>query len=164
MKYYHWKHITLQREIKESINLWNNKPYLLIDRFISVKMHIIPKYIYRSKTVIFKLSIWIKKCFLIWRWDRWEQSPLPLNAIEAPNWSEEQSEQPTVFQHIWRSESKDRRHWNIWWWDNKTWSAEKSRVRPCYTHKHKLKTSEHKRLRRQHHWIPLAYHKPRESE
>ena len=55
-------------------------------------------------------------------------------------------------------------------WDNKTWSAEKTRVRPCYTHKHQLKTSEHRRLRRQHHWIPLAfyhrssYHKPRESE
>ena len=25
-------------------------------------------------------------------------------------------------------------------WDNKTWCAEKARVRPCYTHKHHLKT------------------------
>ena len=55
-------------------------------------------------------------------------------------------------------------------WDNKTWSAEKTRVRLCYTHKRQLKTSEHRRLRRQHHWIPLAfyhrssYHKSRESE
>ena len=55
-------------------------------------------------------------------------------------------------------------------WHNKTWSAKKTRVRPCYTHKLQLKTSEHRRLRRQHHWIPLAfyhrssYHKPRESE
>ena len=55
-------------------------------------------------------------------------------------------------------------------WDNKTWRAEKTRVRPCYTHKHQLKTSEHRRLRRQHHLIPLAfyhrssYHKLRESE
>ena len=55
-------------------------------------------------------------------------------------------------------------------WDNKSWSAEKTRVRPCYTHTRQLKTSEHRRLRTQHHWIPLAfyhrrsYHKPRESE
>ena len=55
-------------------------------------------------------------------------------------------------------------------WDKKTWSAEKTRVRPCYTHKRQLKTSEHRRLRRQHHWIPLAfyhrssYHNARESE
>ena len=55
-------------------------------------------------------------------------------------------------------------------WDKKTWSAKKTRVRLCYTHKCQLKTSEHRRLRRQHHWIPLAfyhrssYHKPRESE
>ena len=35
--------------------------------------------------------------------------------------------------------------------DNKTWSAENTRVRPCYTHKRQLKTSEHRRLRRQHH-------------
>ena len=55
-------------------------------------------------------------------------------------------------------------------WDNKTGRTEKTRVRPCYTHKHQLKTSEHRRLRRQHHRIPLAfyqrssYHKPRESE
>ena len=34
---------------------------------------------------------------------------------------------------------------------DKTWSAEKTRVRPCYTHKCQLKTSEHRRLRRQHH-------------
>ena len=40
-------------------------------------------------------------------------------------------------------------------WDKKTWSAEKTRVRVCYTHKRQLKTSEHMRLRRQHHWIPL---------
>ena len=51
-------------------------------------------------------------------------------------------------------------------WDKKTWSAEKTRVRPCYTHKCQLKTSDHRRLRSQHHWIPLAfyhrssYHKP----
>ena len=55
-------------------------------------------------------------------------------------------------------------------WDKKTCSAEKTRVRLCYTHKRQLKTSEHRRLRRQHHWIPLAfyhrssYHTPRESE
>ena len=35
--------------------------------------------------------------------------------------------------------------------DKKTWSAEKTRFRPCYTHKSQLKTSEHRRLRRQHH-------------
>ena len=55
-------------------------------------------------------------------------------------------------------------------WDKKTWRAEKTRVRPCYTQKLQLKTIEHRRLRRQHHKIPLAfyhrssYHKPRESE
>ena len=105
-----------------------------------------------------------------WQRDRWEWSPLPLNTSETPSWSEEQSEQSTVFQHIWRSKTKDRGHWKIWQWDNKTWRAEKTRERPCYTHKHQLKTSEHRRLRRHHHWIPLAfyhwrsYHNPRESE
>ena len=105
-----------------------------------------------------------------WRWDRWEQSPLPLNTSEIPSWSEEQIEQPTVFQNIWRSETKDRGHRKIRRWDKKTWSAEKTRVRLCYTHKRQLKTSKHRRLRRQHHWIPLtfyhrsSYHKPRESE
>ena len=39
-----------------------------------------------------------------------------------------------------------------------------------HTHKPQLKTSEHRRLGRQHHWIPLAFnhrnsnHKPRESD
>ena len=42
--------------------------------------------------------------------------------------------------------------------DNKTWSAQKTGVRPCYTHKHQLKTSEHRRVRRQHHRIPLAFY------
>ena len=105
-----------------------------------------------------------------WRQHRWERNPLPRNAREIPSCSEEQSEQPTVFQHIRRSETKDRGHWKIRRWDKKTWSTEKTRVRPCYTHKHQLKTSEHRRLRRQHHRIPLAfyhrssYHKPRDSE
>ena len=55
-------------------------------------------------------------------------------------------------------------------WDKKTCSAEKTRVRLCYTHKHQLKTSELRRLRRRHNWILLAfyhrssYHKRRESE
>ena len=55
-------------------------------------------------------------------------------------------------------------------WEKKTWSAEKTRVRLCYTHKRQLNTSEHRRLRRQHHCIPLvfyhrsSYHKPRETE
>ena len=44
-----------------------------------------------------------------WR-NRWKHSPLPLNTSETPSWSEEQSEQTTVFQHIWRSETKDREH------------------------------------------------------
>ena len=35
-----------------------------------------------------------------WRQHRWERNPLPRNAREIPSWSEEQSEQPTVFQHI----------------------------------------------------------------
>ena len=48
-----------------------------------------------------------------WR-DRWERSPLPLNTSEKPSWSEEQRKQPTVFQHIWRSETKDRVQWKIW--------------------------------------------------
>ena len=93
-----------------------------------------------------------------WWWDRWERSPLPLNTSETPSWSEEQSKQSTVSQHIWRPETKDRGHWKIRRWDKKTWSTEKTRVRPCYTHKHQLKTSEHRRLRRQHHWIPLAFY------
>ena len=66
-----------------------------------------------------------------WRQHRWERNPLPLGAREIPSWSEEQSEHPTVLQHIRRLETKDRGHWKIWRCDNKTWSAEKTRVRPC---------------------------------
>ena len=49
-----------------------------------------------------------------WRRDKWEWSPLPLNASETPSSSEEQSEQPMVFQHIWRSDTRDRGPWKIW--------------------------------------------------
>ena len=61
------------------------------------------------------LSIKIKSQ-KVGRWwpDRWDRSPLPLNTSEILSWSKEQNEQPTVFQHIRRSEIKDRGHWKIW--------------------------------------------------
>ena len=72
---------------------------------------------YMVRSIIYSItSVADKRCFSIflrWQRDRWEPSPLPLNTSETPSWSEEQREQPTVFQHIWRSETKDRGHWKI---------------------------------------------------
>ena len=75
---------------------------------------------------LFKIALFIhyKKQLLLqhtsecslrrWWRDRWEQSPLPLGASEMPGWSEEQREQPKVFQHIWRSKTKNcRGHWKM---------------------------------------------------
>ena len=66
-----------------------------------------------SKSYLRKLLVQWKQR---WWWDRWEQSLLLLGTSEMPSWSEEQSKQPTVFQHIWRLETKHcRGHWKIRW-------------------------------------------------